>query len=94
MIFVPVIWANFDFLPCKKKMKNILANIFLFEKGLLPHQNVDGAIATWRNPCHIDKNVGLRTFFKQIFFCKDVFQFFFAGTKIKIDPNYRDENHI
>jgi len=35
------------------------------------------ATATWRNPCHISKNVGSGTFFKQFLFCRDVFQIFF-----------------
>jgi len=53
------------------------------------------ATATWQNPCHIIKTVGLVTFFKQILFCRDAFQTFcFTGTKIKTDSNYRDENHI
>jgi len=33
--------------------------------------------------------------FSNIFFLQGCFSnFFFIGTKIKIDPNYRDENHI
>jgi len=36
---------------------------------------------------------GQRPFSNKIF-CRDVFQFFFVGTKIKTDLNYRDENHI
>ena len=32
--------------------------------------------------------------FSNNFFCRDVIQFFFTGTKTKTDPNYRDENHI
>jgi len=33
MIFAPVIWANFDFRPCKKKIEKRPCKIFLFEKG-------------------------------------------------------------
>jgi len=38
MIFVPVIWACFDFRSCKKKCLNYIpAKFYLFEKGPWPH---------------------------------------------------------
>jgi len=52
------------------------------------------ATATWPKPCHFNILVGPGTFLKQTFFCRDVFNFFFAGTKTKIRPNYKDEMHI
>jgi len=52
------------------------------------------ATATWRISCQIKSEVGLRTLLKQKKNCKDVFNFFFAGMKIKTRPNYRKEKHI
>jgi len=53
------------------------------------------ASAMWRISFQISKNVGPRTFFEQIFFCRDIFQiFFFVEEKTKSGPNYRDGNHI
>jgi len=53
------------------------------------------AIATWQEHATSAFWWGQGTFFKQKFFCRDVFQtFFLIGTKIKTGPNYRDENHI
>jgi len=49
--------------------------------------------AMWRISCQISKNVEPETFFKQIFFCRNVFQFFFAETKTKIGTNYKERNH-
>ena len=49
MIFFPVIWANFDFRPCKKKSLNYIpTKTFLFEKGPWPHIPADLACCT---PC-------------------------------------------
>jgi len=52
------------------------------------------ATATWRNQCHIIKNVGPDTFFKQFFFEGMFFKlFFFTGTKIIFKPknNLKDQ---
>ena len=50
--------------------------------------------------CHVAKtmplqlNCGVRDLFKTKF-CRDIFNFFFfARTKIKTRPNYKDELHI
>jgi len=52
MIFVPVIWACFDFCPCKRKsLKNIPVNFFLFEKGPWPHVFEDMAWDLPRGSC-------------------------------------------
>jgi len=49
MIFVPVIWASFDFRPCqKKKLKNIPAKKNLFEKGPWPTKTLK-----WHGSCHV-----------------------------------------
>jgi len=48
------------------------------------------ATTTWRNQCHIIKNVGSGTFFKQKKFTKMFFNFFFIGTKIIFKP----KNHV
>jgi len=37
MIIVLVIWASFDFRPCKKKFELHLCKKNLFEKGPWPH---------------------------------------------------------
>jgi len=43
------------------------------------------ATATWQKPCHFNVLVGPGTFFKQIFFYRDVFQtFFLQGRKSKL----------
>jgi len=51
--------------------------------------------------CHVTKTMPLQRFggVRNLFQTKKVLQgchsiFFFAGTKIKTDSNYRDENHI
>ena len=52
MIIVPVIWASFDFRPCKKKkLKNILVEKILFEKGPWPHYSADLAWFWPRGSC-------------------------------------------
>jgi len=44
MIFVLVIWISFGFFPCKKKkIEKYPCKIFLYEKGLWPHQNTEVA---------------------------------------------------
>jgi len=51
--------------------------------------------------CHVAKTMplqrfgGARDLFQTNFFLQGCFSnFFFTGTKIKTDPNYREENHI
>jgi len=52
MIFVPVIWATFDFRPCKKKSLNYIpAKKILFEKCPRLHIPVDLACCMPRGSC-------------------------------------------
>jgi len=50
--------------------------------------------------CHVAKTMpiqrfgGVRDLFKTKNFAGMFFNFFFAGTKIKTCPNYKDEKHI
>ena len=50
MIFVPIIWASFDFRPYQKKsLKNIPAKKFVWKRSLAPHFWWYGmGFATWQ----------------------------------------------
>ena len=79
-----------------QNFKNAFLNLILcgMPRQRYMEEVAQSATATWQEPCHFSILVGPGTFFKQKKNCKDVFQFFFAGTKIKARPTYMEENHI